>query len=391
MKPCGSVVAAAVTGLFVLGATASGAGSQTPRQPLTWGNFGSWTGYSSSNIATPTPVSGVPGTITQIATNNSDVYALTSAGQVWSWGADESGQLGNGTVQPTGTTLTPVQVEFPSDVIIASLATVGPRDTELALDRAGDAWGWGANGDGQLCTDNTTEYAVPVELPFSHVTLLAGAGEHASYYADGTLYSCGTGRYGALGTGSTASTLRPEAAVGLPDEAVTAMTASWEDEGVVLANGSFWNWGFNKHGELGDQSVTNSDVPVEVALPASVTQASEGGDTSKDGQSVVRLSTGVFYGWGSNQWGQLCTGGTKSAQLHPKKLKAPIAVTWASAVTGGSASYFLDSTGHLWACGNNAQGQLGTGGVGGMQTLPVEVDASGLTQVSSTENTVAAR
>ena len=45
---------------------------------------------------TPTLVSGITGTVVQIATSNSDSYALTSAGTVFAWGVGSSGQLGDG-------------------------------------------------------------------------------------------------------------------------------------------------------------------------------------------------------------------------------------------------------------------------------------------------------
>ena len=44
----------------------------------------------------PTAISGIEGTVTQIATSNSDTYALTSTGTVWAWGVGSNGELGNG-------------------------------------------------------------------------------------------------------------------------------------------------------------------------------------------------------------------------------------------------------------------------------------------------------
>jgi hypothetical protein len=45
----------------------------------------------------PTPVAGLPSDIVQVASSNSDSYALSASGTVWAWGAGGLGELGNGT------------------------------------------------------------------------------------------------------------------------------------------------------------------------------------------------------------------------------------------------------------------------------------------------------
>src|SRR5271167_2013307 len=61
-----------------------------------WGDFGS-AGPVSPIVDSPRAITGIPGTITQIATSNSDSYALSSTGAVWAFGAGQYGELGNGT------------------------------------------------------------------------------------------------------------------------------------------------------------------------------------------------------------------------------------------------------------------------------------------------------
>jgi alpha-tubulin suppressor-like RCC1 family protein len=344
----------------------------------------SWGQYEMS--ATPLVVTGVPGTVTNLYGINSAGYALTASGQVWAWGNNASGQLGNGTESNTDT-VAAVQVQFPPGVVIAKLASEGPRDTEIAIDTNGNAWGWGQNDYDQLCLPG--EQTTPVELPLTDVTLAAGAGDHATYYAGGTLYSCGFNQYGQLGTGDFHNAPTPKAVMGLPNLAVTAMTAGWSIEGVTLSDGSFWNWGYNAQGQLGNRSLTNSDLPVNVTLPASVREVSEGGSgTTVPGQTVALLSDGTIWAWGDNARGQFCST-PKAVNEHPKQITPPAGVMWTQVWTGGAASYFIDSTGQLWDCGDNSKGELGNGTSGGYQTTP-QVVLSGISQVTSTSHTVSA-
>ena len=90
---------------------------------------------------TPTTIA-LPGMVAQVGTSNSTEYALLANGELWSWGLNTFGQLGDGTTVDSPTT--PVEVDFPAGVTIASLATDAmPYNAALAIDTNGNAWGWG--------------------------------------------------------------------------------------------------------------------------------------------------------------------------------------------------------------------------------------------------------
>jgi len=333
---------------------------------------------------TPTPVFGIREPVIQIATSNSDSYALTSAGAVWAWGAGAHGELGDG--QDTPFVSRPVQVSFPSGVIIVSLPTTMPYETAMAIDSQGNVWGWGYDQGSELCMSSYSRISVPTELPLTDVTLASGAGGHALFDSNGKVYGCGVNTYGDLGNGTTTDSPTPTAVLNLSFGSVQALVSSWQGSGALMSNGWYFDWGFNGAGQLGNGSTTNSTVPVLVSLHAAVTQVSQGGSDGKNGQTVALLSDGSVWSWGNGRWGQLGDGSSKSSS-SPVQVATRKGVTFSAVASGGSTSYAIDDNGNLWAWGQNNDGQLGTGGTT-PTSVPVSVGVS-LDGISSTAANVA--
>jgi alpha-tubulin suppressor-like RCC1 family protein len=130
----------------------------------------------------------------------------------------------------------------------------------------------------------------------------------------------------------------------------------------------------------------NSAEPVQVPLPAAVTEVSQGGSAKTNGQTVALLSDGSVWSWGNGESGQLGDGGLGNAS-SPVQVAVPPGVTFTQVNSGGASSYALDSKGHLWAWGDNNIGQLGTDGKT-TELAPVSVGIT-LTQVSSTAENAA--
>lgn len=377
-----------VSAALVLTARGSSSASSQPPPTTTvyrFGVVGNMGAITQLQLDRPTRVAGISGHVVQIATSNSDGYALTSSGAVWAWGVASYGELGDGK-HPAFSTRA-VKVGFPAGVRIASLANPMPFDGALAIDSQGRAWGWGLNADGDLCLSGLAKLR-PVELPLRDVTLATGARTHALFLSGGKVYACGAGQYGVLGTGSTANSSTPTRVVGLPSRArVTALTSSWEGSGALLGNGHYYDWGYNAAGQLGTGTTTDSAVPVLVRLPDAVRQVFQGGSGAKNGQTIAILANGSAWAWGDNDRGQLGTG-TKVSSDVPRRVDVPQGVTFVKVSSGGYASYAIDRSGRLWAWGDNTRGQLGMGSRVTTATKPVSVGIR-LTQISSTAQNVA--
>jgi len=386
-----------VAGLALAGCTGGGAkgtstsGSGRPgsgigakrTQVYTFGVVGSNGKILQLEHQKPTVVAGIPGSVVQIATSNSDTYALTSEGTVWAWGAGRTGELGDGTT--TDFVASPVRVRFPTGVRISSLPNPMPFDAGLAIDSRGRAWGWG--DDHALCL-RAAQALFPKRLPFTHVTLASGAGGHALFDSDGRVYACGEGTDGELGDGSTRSSLVPVAVIGLPRHLrVKSLESSWQDSGALMTNGSYYDWGFNEEGQLGDGTTRNRSVPVRVRLPGFAVRVSQGGSLGNNGQTLAILADGSVWAWGDGQWGQLGTGRLQDA-LAPVEVTSPPDVTFDQVMSGGYACYAIGRNGALWAWGRNQFGELGDATRLPIQLTPAPVGVR-LTRVSSTASNVA--
>lgn len=218
----------------------------------------------------PPPVTTLPPTsplpinpvITAIAAGDADTCALTSGGGVKCWGGNASGQLGNGTTTDSST---PVEVSGLSSGIVA--ITTGIYHT-CALRSSGAVTCWGGlaaeqTDDGGL---NATFALTPVQVPglSSGVASIAAGGFQTCAVSLGGRAMCwGDNRHGQLGNGTTALSTTPVTVVGLAS-GVLAISASYGYTCALMSGAGVKCWGWNNAGALGDGSLVDSLVPVDV-------------------------------------------------------------------------------------------------------------------------------
>lgn len=209
---------------------------------------------------TPVDVSGLTTGVARVDAGFSYSCALTTAGGVKCWGANYSGQLGNGT---TVSSSTPVNVSG-----LASGATqisAGQLHT-CASTSTGAAKCWGDSDNGQLGDGSTTYSATPVNVTglstgVSHVS--AGGDHTCAVTTTGGVKCWGYGYYGQLGAGNTDSTVAPVDVVGLTSGATSVSSGGYFTCAVTSAGGAKC-WGANGNGRLGNGALADSLTPVDV-------------------------------------------------------------------------------------------------------------------------------
>lgn len=289
-------------------------------------------------------------------------------GTLASWGANDYGQLGNGSTAPSSV---PVYVGGLTGITAAA----GTGFTGYAVDAQGTAWSWGRNDYGQMGNGSTANSSVPRPIyGISGVKSVAG-GRSAGYAleSDGTVWSWGYNAVGELGTGSVWNSDTPVQVTGLTN--VTSVSAGYEVAYALRSDGTVWAWGSNTSGQLGNGTTTNSLIPVQVTGLTDVVQIAAGGG----GFALARRTDGTVWGWGANGMGELGHGTWNDA-----KVLTPVQVSDLTSVVSIAAGYLTGfaarSDGTVWAWGYSETGSLGDGN--GYSAL-TPVQANGLTNVTA--------
>ncbi len=155
------------------------------------------------------------GQATALAPGGDHTCARLTDGTVKCWGGfNDTGELGDGTFTNPATPFTPVGV-----VNLANVAGIAAGNHHnCATLFSSTAWCWGANPSGQLGNGTTDKSAIPkVVIGLSNVAAVAAGNQHScARLTDGTVSCWGENRSGELGNGIIFSTLRPVKVVGIP-------------------------------------------------------------------------------------------------------------------------------------------------------------------------------
>jgi alpha-tubulin suppressor-like RCC1 family protein len=248
-----------------------------------------------------------------------------------------------------------------------------------ALTTAGAIYCWGENAVGELGNNSTTQSNVPAEVVgvggigfLSGATALAAGGyveSHTCALTTGGAVACwGSNSSGQLGNNSTTDSHVPVRVVGVGGtgflSGVMAIAGGNEQTCAVTAAGAAYCWG-GIYGDIGNNSTESSNVPFQVVgvggtgFLSRVTVVAAGAE-----HICAATSDGSVYCWGNNFTGQL---GNNSTTTTESNVPVQVLGVGATGVLSGVAAIAagvdhtcaLTTTGTVYCWGNNSGSQLG--------------------------------
>ena len=271
----------------------------------------------------------------EISAGYNHSLAIDINGNLWAWGNNSEGQLGDGTTKPRET---PIQIK--SDIIFESIAT--GYYCSRAIDAEGNLWSWGDNGREPTQIETDTKFKM-VSSTYKHSLAID---------TEGNLWSWGDNSDYQLGDGTTTNSSTPKQIDS--DTTFKSVAAGWDHSLAIDIEGNLWDWGYNHCGQLGYDGGTN----YRVSKPKKIDV----------GTKLKSISAGYFfslaideendlYVWGSNQYGRL--GLSKDIEY----MKSPyIRESNVKSISAGAVhTLIITEEGSLFGCGNGGEGELGIG------------------------------
>ena len=287
-------------------------------------------------------------------TNGGDSHAvlgLKGDGSLWSWGKNNSGELGLNAQGPTSIKSSPTQIP-------GTWSSHSNRGNYFkGAIKSGKLYVWGQNTEGELGLNDTTRRSSPTQIgtgtDWASIDGIDNAGG-AGIKTDGTLWVWGRNNRGQLGLNYTVD---EPGGVSSPAQVGTDTTWSKVQGSYLMGmglktDGSLWSWGSNLRGQLG----LNTDAPAPYLGGRSSPTQIPGtwSDFAAGGVGLGLKPDGTIWAWGNNQNGPLGQNENGNQVSSPAQIGTD--TNWSDIV---GATYGLKTDGTFWSWGYNPTGQLG--------------------------------
>lgn len=306
----------------------------------------------------------VPPEWTMIAGGNVHSLAVNEKGELYAWGDNLKGQLGDGTF---------IGKVVPTRIGIASNWTeIAVSSTNsAAINSDGELYTWGSNQYGQLGNDTAsiTPTKIPTRIGNDTDWKYVSSGFYFSMAlkTNGELYGWGWNALwgGRLGDGTNVNKYKPTRILDASNW--KQISSSFGHSLAVNTKGELYAWGLNANGRLGDGTTTNRNRITRIGTDSDWKHVSATG-----GGSMAIKNNGELFTWGSNFAGQLGDGTTKNRNT-PTRIGGT-ASDWKHIAGGVAHGLGIYGKGELYAWGSNFYGEVGDGTNENRRFIPVQIN-----------------
>ncbi|MBU1143737.1 MAG: InlB B-repeat-containing protein, partial [Firmicutes bacterium] len=318
--------------------------------------------------------------IINIFAGNSISLAISSLGRVFIWGINFTGHF-DGLVMTYFANAIPVDItsmfQLSLGEKIKDISTSGAK--VLALSTSGRVFMWGESYEGIILDDRiiyevisdprdiTSEFGLDENDEIIDISV--GASFSLALSSNGQIFAWGNNDSGQLGNNTNENLYSPLNITSYfilnADEYITKIAAGGGHASAVTSSNRIFVWGNNYTGQLGNNSLINSNVPIDITLEFEFNTDEEVVyiDLGLDNSSLV-TSYGRIYTWGDNGQGKLGDG-TQIKKLKPVEITNSFLLNNDEQIVklslGGTHTSAITSKGRSLIWGYNGYGQLGDG------------------------------
>ena len=330
------------------------------------------------HVPTPVDTTGaIPDTWTAVSAGSTGNCAIATDATAWCWGNDSLGELGNGAVL-TADQPSPSPVDTGGPIPDTWLAISAGDFNTCAIGADGTAWCWGADGSGELgngaLTGNQPSPS-PVDtagaVPDTWTAISAGDDYACAIAADATAWCWGNDSGPQLGNGAALAANQPSPTpvdtTGPIPDTWAAITAGSNGTCAIAADGTAWCWGNDGGGKLGNGAALTDPQPSPSAvdttgpIPDTWTAISAG-----PAHTCAIATDGSAWCWGTDFEDMLGNGPVVTANQpspSPVDTAGPIPDTWTAISAGSISTCAVAAGGGVRCWGRDFGGRLGNGPV----------------------------